>query len=214
MNYLIAVPTRGQIHARTAEALQELRDLHGAPPIRFAIDTLSVSSVRNLIVRDFLALQFDVLVMIDADVIPPRSLPSLVERLQPGIVDIAVSPCMIFPDSSPAPHPAVYEEVDGGYVPLGESGDLVECAAGGSGCIAIGRWVLEHPDMRAPFSTPFDKDGVSSSSEDLEFCIRAGECGFRIWADFDRWSDHLPSDVNLRRVGIFADVSSVPLAIR
>lgn len=67
----------------------------------------------------------------------------------------------------------------------------VERGAIGAHIMLISRRVLDHPDMRAPFMDEFDKDGLRLSGEDLLFCFRAREAGFKVWTVLSEPSGHI-----------------------
>jgi len=66
-------------------------------------------------------------------------------------------------------------------LPGEQKGAIREVKGIGSGSLLIARRVLVHPDLRDPFQDRFDDEGLRQASEDLWFCEKAREAGFKIW---------------------------------
>jgi hypothetical protein len=162
--------------------LQEIRDDNpGLPPIVFRPGHLSVSLTRNHIVRQFLAGDWEALIMVDDDVAPASTLLGLCDNLDAW--DVVAMPTFVWrPELAPIPVPAVF-----GTSGLIASGGVREAEIVGTGCIAIHRRVLEglHDE---PFTVGFE-DG-RDVSDDIMFCRAVRAAGFRIGADFTTAADH------------------------
>ena len=108
-------------------------------------------------------------------------------------LDIVGAPCLIARQEVLVPFPNVFDFREGAFVPAKHAfrpeRGLVEVDGIGTGTICLSRKVLEHPALRVPFQHGFDQDGVIVITEDLVFCRRVRELGFKIWADYDRMSD-------------------------
>ena len=198
---LVAVPTRGAINANLVTRLFELqREYPDLLPPLLQLGHLSVSNGRNAIVRRFLATPCSVLLMIDDDVEPP---PQVLE-LADSDADITGIPYLYYHGTLNIPAPAVFKIYDNKLrvleSPFGRTG-RVEVDAMGTGVIAIKRRVFEHPDMRAPFAIKYDDDGVMIQTDDIAFCNRAREAGFRQVMDFSLGqADHYPAQMSLNKL--------------
>lgn len=181
---LVAVPTRGQVSWATCTRLQEIRDANpGLPPIVFRPGHLSVALTRNHIVRQFLAGDWEALIMVDDDVVPATTMLSLVEGFDS--YDVVAMPTFVWrPNLAPVPVPAVFGMSD---IQLVGGGALRAAEIVGTGCIAIHRRVLEglHEE---PFTVGFE-DG-RDVSDDIMFCRAVRAAGFTIGADFTTGADH------------------------
>jgi len=68
---------------------------------------------------------------------------------------------------------------------------IQEVDAIGGGCMMIARRVFEHPDLQyQPFARKADPDGIYNRGNDLSFCERAKEAGFKVWAHYGYQCDH------------------------
>jgi len=144
---------------------------------------------RNQIALDFLKKkEYEYLLMIDDTIIPPMNLLDL------SLYDKDVMTPILFAYRQDAIVPLVLKKREGkkDYEVATFNGDegLVEVDAVGTGCIMIHRRVLEHPKMRFPFKNKWNKDGVRILGQDLNFCKRVKEAGFKIWVHLDYICDH------------------------
>jgi hypothetical protein len=204
----VIVPTRGEVGIGTVYELQRALDAApGSRPIQYVRGALSSSDTRNRIVTHFLAGEGSALLMCDDDVVPHGTVLELARRLEPGEIDVLGAPVLITSELGPIPFPAVFafdDEEDWYRIldrPFSQTG-LVEVDGIGTGVIAIGRWVLEDTDLRAPFAMEYDENGHMTATDDLAFCRRARHAGYRIFADFDQWADHLPRAVSLNSLAL------------
>lgn len=186
LNILLAVPTRGYVWHETAKALEGLNP-------QYVRNKLSVADCRNRIVRDFLKTDAGVLFMCDDDVLPP-----------PGFADVMLN-TMVGGDYHVvgAPVPVgkfpkhefflnAFNVTEDGAIMTAELPVDTHCQvdAVGSGLVAIKREVLEHPEMKRPFEQELDEDGCILVGQDLVFCKRARELGFRIGTTTNILCDH------------------------
>ena len=221
----VCVPTRGLVDWNTVVRLGQIRDANpGLPPIHYEAGRLAVTDTRNRISHKFLASDARVLLMVDDDVIPPLGILRMADRAACGEVDIVGAPYPIIRVEGAIPFPCAleYDAAHDTYRtlpdPFGRTG-LVKVDAIGTGCMAIARRVLEHPDLQIPFRIGTDEYGQLRMSEDVQFCHAAREAGFSVWADFDQRPDHFVAGVSLNRlhdgyVQVFASANRKEKATR
>ena len=153
-----------------------------------------VDSNRNRIVRDRPA-GADLL-MIDADTIPPNQLFDLCVA---GL-DVVLAPVPIYrPDNPDGPAILNIVPLKGGVVYQNTAGQVYqEITEGGSGVLYISSKALEAIGP-APFQSAFDADGVIERGEDHEFCRKAREAGFQVFAALNLLCGHAV-EVNLKTI--------------
>jgi len=191
MSILVAVPTRGHPSVWTVNSLQMLRELHPElPRILYLESHLSVCDGRNRIVKEFLKGTAEYLIMIDDDVVPCEKILGLADHELP----IVGSPVYVNRGEANIPFPNVfiYSPEKQGHEPypntFAQTG-LVghERLTVGTGCIS--REVLEK--VRPAFEHRWTEDGTIAETEDLVFCRKAHEAGFRVYADYSRPSEQM-----------------------
>jgi len=150
---------------------------------------------RNRIVKKFLETNFDYLMMLDCDIVPPKNILNLVDFDK----DIIGGLCFAYKENRPIPLILKREPLNEGEAKWTyktwtadeiKTGGLIEIDAIGTGCIIIARRVLEHPAIRRPFINYYDKDGLRIEGLDLSFCRRAQEAGFKIFCHLDYPCSH------------------------
>lgn len=162
---------------------------------------------RNEVVKDFLASDCDILWFLDADVAPPTHVLDLVTKYGEHW-DLAGAPYPVFmtPDGYKGPQVVmcVYNEGDKGLhasaVP--QSGTaMVDGLA--TGCIFIKRAVLEK--LEEPyFEFKYDsKSRQLTEGEDLGFCRKVNELGYKFFTDFSMVCKHF-KEVDLLEVNNYA----------
>lgn len=183
---LVAVPTRGNVSWATCTRLQEIRDANpGLPPILFRPGHLSVALTRNAVVRQFMAGDWEALIMVDDDVAPASTLLSLTDGFDR--FDVVAMPTFIWrPNLAPTPIPAVWG-MSQIQTANGQAGGLRSAEVVGTGCVAIHRRVFEglHEE---PFMVGREDD--HDVSDDIMFCRAVAAAGFRVGADFTTAADH------------------------
>jgi len=145
-----------------------------------------ISNNRNKIVQDFLARkEFDYLLMIDSDIVPPNNVLNLADFQK----DIISPVCFLYQKNVVAPL-ILKKDNQGMYAVARHTGNegLVEVDAIGTGCIMLSRKVLE--DVEAPFEDVFDKQGIRKYGLDLAFCRKAQAKGYRIYCHLDYLANH------------------------
>ncbi len=186
MNVVIYIPTRGHVWHETAAAL-------GAYSPRYVRCTTGVSDARHLIVKDFLASDGDICVMCDDDVVPPELWGQILNPIDELKADVVAGVAPIGMEGTIfLPNVFIRDDsLSRGYRLstdfLRETG-VQEVDAVGTGLIAISRRVLLDKRMREPFRADFSGKGTG---EDVQFCKRAKECGYKVAVDFDVWCDHM-----------------------
>jgi len=69
-----------------------------------------------------------------------------------------------------------------------EGEKLFRIDRGGAGCILIKRKVVQN--IRAPFNTKKNKDGLRIVGEDMMFCEKAKKAGYEVWGNWDYCCSH------------------------
>jgi GT2 family glycosyltransferase len=154
-----------------------------------------ISNNRNKIVQNFLLQkEFDYLLMIDSDIIPPRNILNLADFQK----DIISAVCFMYQQDMVAPL-ILMRQKEGQYGIANFKGyeGLIEVDAVGTGCLMLSRKVLE--DIPAPFADVFDKHGVRKYGLDLAFCQKAKAKGYKIYCHLDYVAEHYVK-IGLQRV--------------
>lgn len=140
---------------------------------------------RNLIVKRFLESDKDVLLQIDSDVVPPRSPLELADLN----LDIVSAPCWVF-HTKPFLNVYRFDEKKEFLCPLdpAQHKSVVEIDATGSGILLTSRKVLEV--IERPFERRYDSSGIEEMGQDLYFCEKARNAGFKIYTHFSYISKH------------------------
>jgi hypothetical protein len=193
----IAVATLGWIRHETAYALIALT--HDE---RYAIDVSGlfvlarpIPCARHMIINNFLETDSDYLLMVDGDVVPRGNMLDLVEV----DLDIVAAACPIWRPGSTPPIILNATPVDGSTVVKATDGPLVEVTQASTGGLLVARRVLEHPDMKNPFGSEFDENGITSVDDDVTFYRKARAAGFRLWVSLNHYFGHI-KDVDLSYV--------------
>lgn len=149
-----------------------------------------ISSNRNKIVKRFLDTDCDFLLMIDDDVVPLHNPCDLVA----ANLDVVAMPALVRSAGQLLNWTAYNAHSDGvGYSAvdldsIDDMLDIVEVAIVGTGCILVRRDVLEN--VKAPFHSEFDDDGIQTYGTDFAFCRRATKAGYKIHTTVHRRCEH------------------------
>jgi len=189
----LAVLNQGEI---AVELTQALNSILATSPFPIFIDyscEKPISYNRNQIVKRFLDRpQYDYLVMIDSDIVPPADYLKLVDFKK----DIISGVCFAFTKNNIFPlvlkrgkkknegfkyYP--YESINPKYWK-----GLLEVDAVGTGAIILSRKVLEA--IPYPFRNEYDKTGEKQIGLDLNFCRRAKALGFQVFCHTDYVCSH------------------------
>ena len=190
----VAVPNMMWIHVALLPRLLEISNDYRYD-LRYDFDFKQpIENNRNHMVKRFLENGDDYLLMMDSDNPPTKNPLDLVEEDK----DIMVLPTPMWPGNKaqmqqiPIVWNAMKETQTGEdayeWCEVDDWESMIECDAGGTGCILIARRVLEA--IRAPFLRIFDDDGCVKRGSDLYFCQRAKAAGFEIWAHYGYWCQH------------------------
>ena len=181
MNILIAVPCLDSVPAVFAQSLSMLEKV-GNCAVAFQVGSLIYTS-RNDLAQHALKMQADYVMWFDSDMqFDPDILKRMLEIMEKNDLDILSG---VYFRRVPPYTPVLFDElelVDGvvkhhkmDHVPEG----LFEIAGCGFGCVLMKVDVLLDCIAKyRDFFSPFNQVG-----EDLSFCIRARECGYKIYAD-------------------------------
>jgi len=181
----IAVLNQGSIRPEMADLLsilprQRKYDISISYPARKPI-----TNNRNTIVKEFLETEYDYLLMMDGDCIPTDKILDLADYDK----DIMGAVCFGYLKKMLVPFVMKIKK-DGKYniLDIGQNSGVVECDAIGSGVIMIARRVLE--DIPFPFRNEYDTEGIKTKGLDFNFCKRAKDIGYKVWADTDMLVSH------------------------
>jgi FkbM family methyltransferase len=178
---LIGIPTARNIEPDTFKAIYDLEVPEGYETTFQFFYGYNIDQVRNLI-ADWVVNGFDYLFSVDSDIAFPKD---TLSKLLAHDKDVVSG---LYIQRKPGLHILeLYEKNDRGGVtniPYGKIKDrgLVEIAGCGFGCVLVKSEVFKaigYPQFKY-YSAINHKDTVS---EDVDFCRKALEKGFKIWAD-------------------------------
>lgn len=189
----IAVPHMGQMRAELAQLLLSLQ---AAEP-RYSFTWLLAGGMsfhdyaRNMIVEEFLKTKAEWLVMVDADILPPRNFLNMLEHPDAKVVGAV---CHIWANGQLQATVYSKNEATGHYETRPDvvafSG-LVETPVTGTGCLAIHRSVFDK--LKKPYFT-FEYDPLTrarTKGEDIYFCEQITKAGFKIFVDTNIVCNHM-----------------------
>jgi hypothetical protein len=192
----IAILNEGTIRTELSVVLNELllQDKYKVL-IRYPNDK-PITFNRNEIVKSFLKSPCDYLLMIDDDVVPPLGILNLADFQK----DIIGALCFAFTHNMVVPI-AWNRRADGQYwlSDLDGNDGLQKVDAVGTGCIMISRKVLENPwwqNNGGWFKNEYDKTGHKKEGNDLAFCRKAEDLGYKVYTHTDYTCSHIvPMDL-------------------
>ncbi len=149
-----------------------------------------ISSNRCQIVKRFLATDCTHLLMIDDDVVPLHNPCTMVfiDR------DVVGSPALVRSEGQTMVWTAYSAHSEGvGYSAIDldsvdDMFDVIEVAIVGTGCIMVKREVLEN--VKEPFHSMFDSDGIQTYGTDFAFCRRVTDAGYKVFTTTHRRCEH------------------------
>jgi len=172
-----------QVAAPFAQNLASMEKV-GEAVIGFIIGSLVYES-RNNLAKQAIKSAFDYIMFIDSDMVFDADLmPRLMKHCEEDGMDIVSG---IYFRRRPPFTPVIYEKLEVDEDGKGHWDDffdypedsVFEIAGCGFGCILIKTQVLM--DMAAKYSTWFEP--IHGFGEDLSFCLRARELGYKIYCD-------------------------------
>ena len=186
-NVYIAVLNQGEIRVELTRVLSVMQIQDGYRLNITYPHKKPISNNRNHIVQKFLAQkEYDYLMMIDSDIIPPPNILKLVDFDK----DIIVPLMFVMQEGKVLP--LYLKQAKDGQLEFSreylDKQGLVPVDATGTGCIVLSRKVLEA--VKHPFRNEYDSDGIKRLGLDLSFCLRAKKLGFQSWVHLDYVADH------------------------
>lgn len=177
MKTLIAVPCMDQVAAPFAQSIATMRTV-GDTVYDFRIGSLIYDS-RNRLVKDALDFKADFILWMDSDMIfPGDTMLKLMKHMEDG-KDIVSG--LYFRRRSPFT-PVLYDKIERGqHSDLTEypENSLFEVQGCGFGCVMTRVEAMQDILLNShDWFTPFEGYG-----EDLSFCLRARDNGYKIWCD-------------------------------
>lgn len=181
---LVAIPSMDSVPARFAQALASLRSVddskvmfNAGSLVYLSRETLSVHAVK---------MEADYMLWLDSDMVfDPDLLVGMMKTITENDLDILTG--IYFRRSSPYT-PVLYKKLDFDGeackweeqkdLPLPDSG-LFEVEGCGFGCVLMKTDVIL--DVKGKFGKLFTP--IGGTGEDLSFCWRARQCGYKIMAD-------------------------------
>jgi len=152
---------------------------------------IPIANNRNKIVKRFLETDADFLLMFDDDVVPAFN-PAQAILYDKDVLGLPTRrrtgqriEWVVY-----AKHPVVknrYAAID--LDKVRSDADILKVDAVGTGAILIKRKVLE--TVKAPFMDVFDSDGLRILGQDLNFCQKAIEAGFEVFASPKMICEHV-----------------------
>ena len=183
---LIAVPCMDTVPTEFMESMVHLREPEGTQ-LAVVKNTL-IYNARNTIIQNAVKLDFDRVLWLDSDMVfEPDLLLRMIDDLDLGIDYVAG---LYYQRKLPT-HPVVYKEIhwkvaDDGWVDTGyqffephPKDKLFEIAGSGFGCVMTSMDLLKR--MVEVYGAPFSP--LMGMGEDLTFCHRVKEQGFKMYCD-------------------------------
>jgi len=186
-NIYIAVLNQGSLRTELTKVLTMIIQQEGYRINITYPHKKPIENNRNHIVQKFLARkEFDYLMMIDSDIVPPPNIMKLVDFDK----DIIVPLMFVMQEGKVLP--LYLKEAKDGQMEfrrdyLSKQG-LIPVDSTGTGCIILSRKVLEA--VKYPFRNEYDTDGIKKLGLDLSFCARARKLGFQPYVHLDYVADH------------------------
>jgi GT2 family glycosyltransferase len=185
MKIYLSIPNEGWIRSELAMKLPRWLKETSHEVYFESSNEKPIEHNRNSIVQRFLASDKDYLLQIDSDVVPNANPLYLVDLR----LDIVSAPCWIYQHKNFL-NVYRFDKNKEFLMPLDLKSNkhIVEVDATGSGVLLVSRKVLE--TIKAPFARKYDENGIAILGQDLYFCEKAREAGFKIYAHFDYISKH------------------------
>ena len=153
-----------------------------------------ISANRNQIAKDFMAGDWDYLVMLDNDNPCHKNILELLDLNLPvvgGVYPGRDKYGIMFHVYQMFENPT--ELINFRIYPPEKREGLQKVDAIGTGLIVIQRWVIEKMyknGYTAPFEDMFQKDGTNFNSDDMAFCLKCKKLGIDVYAHYDYIGSH------------------------
>lgn len=184
-NILISVPNTGWVHKACAFTLLKLQQ-EQRHRLQIIMPTHNPFE-NNLhhIVKDFLAGDYDYWLSFDADN-PPSNNPLDLVALNKDIIGLPTPVWHYTGEAGERPiYWNAYKKRGDAYLEWPVKAGLQEVDAVGTGCFLVARRVFENKAMqRGAFSRKLHPDGRVNKGNDLSFCERAKEQGFKVYTHY------------------------------
>ena len=197
---IVATPSGGH---PTMEFTQSLFALGDHPDIYGFITSISarVANNRNILVRTFLASDADAILFIDDDMSFRReAVDKMIEHFDPVTAAVIGGLCFGLDDGQIFTT-MMYETEPGKYVRRGgwKPDSLIEVDATGGAALLIGRNPLQTIRIGSEGSEWFAEEVIDGheTGEDVVFCRRAKEAGYRIQVATGALFDHIKGGVSI-----------------
>ena len=181
MKTLIAVPCMDQVPALFAFSLAQLKTVEECT-LTMKMGSLIYTS-RNDIATQALQMDADYVFWLDSDMVfPPDTLIRMMNTLRKNDLDILTG---LYFRRVPPYTPVLFDKlsIDGDVCDFSEFDsipkDLFEVGGCGFGCVLMKTDVFF--DVQSKFGNMFAP--VANNGEDIAFCCRAKECGYKIYCD-------------------------------
>jgi len=187
---LVAVPNLGNIRSKlSARFLEWVSNPDYYVRIWTPEDLIPLDYARNVIRKYFLEEQFDFLLTIDADVVPPVNVITLADLK----LDVVAPVCYILKEEGIIP--MALKRVDKGWQVVGdlEADKIYPVNCAGAGCLMISRKVLEKVPL---FRFIYDEDGMLLYDEGFSWSDEVNKAGFNMFVHSGMICDHYKT-VNL-----------------
>lgn len=181
MKILIAVPCMDEVPTPFAQSLAMLKKV-GDCQLAMQMGSLIYTS-RNSLAKDAIRSNADYVLWLDSDMVfEPDLLERMMKTLTDNHLDILTG---LYFRRVPPYSPVLFDrlDIDGETCSWTEFDELptelFEVGACGFGCVLLNTEVLmsvqaKHGNMFAP---------IGNNGEDVAFCWRARDCGYKIWCD-------------------------------
>jgi len=186
-NVYISVLNQGEIRTELAKVLSLIQEQEGYRINITYPHKKPITNNRNSIVQKFLAQpEYDYLMMIDDDIIPPPNIMKLID------FDKDIITPLMFVMQEGKVLPLILNQAKDGQLEFSrdylDKQGLIPVDATGTGCIVLSRKVCE--TMKHLFRNEYDADGIKKLGNDLSFCLRAKKAGFQSYVHLDYVADH------------------------
>ena len=193
MKIVVLQPTYRLIPTESYQCMINLlyRSFQKGDLIQYAIaDSIKIDHVRNYLTQKFLEVdaEFDYIMWIDSDqVFNPEQVYMLIEKMEKNNLDIVSG--KYYKRRARVTETCAFEEIGDEYLAvIPESKGLQEVDAVGFGFVLMRPDVLKKMQAtygQRQFEFQYLEDGIDFLGEDMTWCRRAKNIGYKIWLDND-----------------------------